>query len=102
MANQPNVTAAQVLEAILNPEALYTLARKKETDEYHLFASRIDAEDVCRLKRKSICGGMESQERDTVKFACQEEDAARLKCAKVGKRVCGPCVSHLYLSHPKK
>ena len=29
-------------------------------------------------------------------FACYTEDEARLACARIGREVCGVCVSHLY------
>ncbi|HEX7493600.1 MAG TPA: hypothetical protein VF346_05225 [Bacteroidales bacterium] len=76
----------------------YTLKKKKGTGEYHLFLGKMTAEG-CTSKEVSICGRMDKSESSGNDFACEEEDSARKKCAKIGKAVCGECVSQFYISY---
>ena len=73
----------------------YTLKRKKDTNEYHLFKGKM-TEDGCTSGQVSICKKMERDDSSGNIFACKTEDEARLECAKKGRKVCGICVSHLY------
>ena len=73
----------------------YTLKKKKGTGEYHLFLGKMTAEG-CTSKEVSVCGKMDKSESAGNSFACEEEDSARKKCAKIGKAVCGDCVSVFY------
>lgn len=91
------VTLRAVLAAA-KKKTLYTLMEKKDTGEFHLFVSHKNDKMECIPGPASVCDGMKQGERGVVKFACKEEDEARLACATVGKMVCGSCVSHLYLT----
>jgi len=73
----------------------YTLKKKKDTGELHLFKGRM-TDDACTSKQVSICEKMDKSESEGNKFACHNEDDARTKCAEIGRNVCGICVSHLY------
>jgi hypothetical protein len=75
---------------------VYTLKKMKDTNECHLFKGKMTDIDKCSSSAKSICNKMSKSESEKNIFACKDEDAARTKCAKQGRKVCGPCVSHLY------
>jgi hypothetical protein len=78
---------------------VYCLYKKKGTEEYHLFEATPKNDNDCILdKQSSICNKMSYSETDTNVFLCAPENEARLKCAELGKKVCGTCVSHLYLT----
>lgn len=86
---------------------VYTLLRKGDTDECHLFEGDLNdrvTPKTCSVSLKSICKKMDKGERTkgidgkvtAPPFACQDEDAARKQCATRGRSVCGICVSSLY------
>jgi hypothetical protein len=77
-------------------KVVYTLKRKKDTNELHLFEASPAEDDKCTPKSKSICNKMSKDESSGNIFACQLEDDARISCADQGRKVCGICVSHLY------
>jgi hypothetical protein len=76
----------------------YTLKKKVDTEEYHLFEGKMVDNNRCTVPSESICQKMQSKGQPESVFACLDEDAARLRCAKIGRKVCGICVSHLYES----
>jgi hypothetical protein len=76
----------------------YTLKKKNNTEEYHLFTGKMTTEG-CTSKESSVCGKMDKSESGGNIFACEEEDTARKKCAKIGKKVCSICVSSFYTSY---
>lgn len=73
----------------------YTLKKKKDTEELHLFMGEM-TEDACTSKQQSICKKMNKSESTGNRFQCADESTARKKCAEIGRGVCGICVSHLY------
>ena len=73
----------------------YTLKKKKDTNELHLFEGTM-TKDGCTSSQKSICNKMDKSESAGNKFTCYTEDEARKKCAEIGRAVCGICISHLY------
>jgi hypothetical protein len=75
---------------------LYTLKRRKDTEEYHLFESTLTVDNKCAPKPKSLCNKMDKNESDLTLILCKSENEARLFCATKGRSVCGTCVSHLY------
>ena len=75
---------------------VYTLKRKANTEELHIFRATPASDNKCTPERESICKKMNNNESSEVIFACLSEDDARVKCAKIGRQVCGTCVSHLY------
>jgi hypothetical protein len=77
-------------------EIVYTLKQKKGTDEFHLFKAKMTTVDKCTPEAHSICNKMSVNESIGNRFTCESEDSARLKCAEMGRQVCGICVSHLY------
>ena len=80
----------------------YTLKEHNTTGELHLFKGQItmtDPELKCTSAQWSECGKMNKNDSAKNKFACQKEDEARLKCAKIGRAVCGTCVSTLYTTY---
>lgn len=76
---------------------VYTLKKKKDTNEYHLFEGD-KTEKGCTSYGKSICKKMDRIDNNN-SFACESEKTAREKCAEIGRSVCGTCVSTLYTSY---
>jgi uncharacterized metal-binding protein len=75
---------------------LYSLIKKRNTDELHLFNSK-KILDKCNVEENiSICKKMNFSEKGDVVFACNDENEARIKCAQEGRKVCGICVGTLY------
>lgn len=77
---------------------VYTLKRKRDTEELHLFKGKMIGDKECTSENKSICGMMDKSESSRNIFACKNESEARKLCAEIGRTVCGVCVSHLYAS----
>jgi hypothetical protein len=76
---------------------LYTLLENKETQELHLFNSRKDEDDTCRVDSQSVCQSMHfSNKSDTPLFICESEENTRILCATKGRAVCERCISKLY------
>jgi hypothetical protein len=76
----------------------YTLKKKKGTGEHHLFQGRMTSEG-CTSEQLSVCGKMDKSDSAGNIFACEEEDSARRKCAKLGRAVCSECISRFYTSY---
>ena len=79
----------------------YTLKKKRETEELHLFEGDFTnvKEKKCNSKQISICEKMDKNESEGNLFFCEDENIARTKCAQLGRKVCGICVSHLYATY---
>ncbi|EEY5915255.1 hypothetical protein QTU87_000945 [Escherichia coli] len=80
----------------------YTLKENKDSGELHLFEGDMypkDSEYKCNSKAKSICKKMDKSDSKENRFTCTTEQEAREKIAKIGRKVCGTCVSHLYESY---
>jgi len=75
--------------------AAYTLKKKKETGELHLFKGSFK-DNGCTSADISICNKMKKEESEGNRFQCKNEDEARTLCASIGRQVCGICVSDLY------
>jgi hypothetical protein len=80
-------------------KTVYTLKKEKNTDELHLFRATLNNDNTCTPERTSICKGMELSDSEKNEFTCSSEVNARLQCAKIGRQVCGTCVSHLYSTY---
>jgi hypothetical protein len=76
----------------------YTLKIRGETKELHLFEGEMTNEG-CNSGPQSICQKMTKAESSGNKFVCLPEDDARNRCATIGRKVCGICVSHLYTTY---
>ena len=79
----------------------YTLKRRKDTEEYHLFEGdfaiivQIVALISCLFVKK-----MNKTESENVNaFTCYTDDQARRQIAEIGRPVCGVCTSHLYTTY---
>lgn len=80
----------------------YTLKEDKDSGELHLFEGDMlpnDPEYKCNSVSKSICNKMNKSKNKGNRFSCATEQEAREKIAKIGRKVCGTCVSHLYESY---
>jgi len=78
----------------------YTLKVNKNSGEYHLFKGEM-TEKACTSDGKSICTKMLNSDSENNVFQCKDEDEARMQCATHGRKVCGICVSDLYLTPTK-
>ena len=76
----------------------YTLKKMKDTAEYRLFQGIMNNEGGCTSGSKSICQRTEKTESEKNIFSWKDEKEARKLCAEIGRKVCGTCVSHLYLT----
>lgn len=76
----------------------YTLKKRKDTEEYHLFEGIFLDNDKCNTHqiKISVCEEMNINQSEKNIFTCKKEQEARENCAKEGRKVCGTCVSHLY------
>ena len=77
----------------------YTLKQKNETEELHLFLGKHTEPNKCTSDSTSICKMMLKTDSHGNIFACKNENDARIECAKLGRKVCGVCVSHLYATY---
>ena len=78
---------------------VYTLKKKANTDEMHLFECTLTFSGFCTCNQKSICGRMNKSEHHLDIFSCVNEDTAREGSAQRGRKVCGTCVSKLYTTY---
>ena len=76
----------------------YTLKRRKDTEEYHLFEGDF-SQEPCTSKNLSICKKMDKSESQGNAFTCFNEEQARKQIAEIGRPVCGVCTSHLYTAY---
>ena len=76
----------------------YTLKRRKDTEEYHLFEGDF-SQEPCTSKNLSICKKMDKSESQGNAFTCFNEEQARKQIAEIGRPVCGVCTSHLYTTY---
>ncbi|OEZ90741.1 hypothetical protein [Duganella phyllosphaerae] len=76
----------------------YSLFTLKSTGEYHLFKAHKNFNSECMAERESECGQVLLADTEIASFACEEEESARLKMARIGRKVCGNCVATLYAS----
>ncbi|MBN3238276.1 MULTISPECIES: hypothetical protein [Pectobacterium] len=80
----------------------YTLKEDKDSGELHLFEGDMypkGSEYKCNSGSKSICKKMNTTNNKGNRFSCATEQEAREEIAKIGRKVCGTCVSHLYTSY---
>ncbi len=80
-------------------KVVYTLKKKKDTEELHLFEAVPSEANKCIPKNWSICNKMSKDECSANIIACQSVDDARFECAKIGRKVSGICVSRLYVTY---
>lgn len=77
----------------------YTLKKKKDTKELHIFKGDFTEGKKCNSEASSICNKMIKSESAGNKVACKNASEMRLECAQIGRAVCGSCVSHLYATY---
>ncbi len=77
-------------------QTVFTLKKKKTTGELHLFRANQNPDRSCNPEKKSICKKMDVSDKEKNIFTCASEKDARIKCANIGRSVCGICVSSLY------
>lgn len=82
-------------------KVVYSLKMKKDTKEFHLFRAIPSEDNGCIPENYSICKEMVRTDSSGNMFTCKQENEARIECAKIGRKVCGTCVSHLYETYKK-
>lgn len=76
----------------------YTIKKRKNTEEYHIFRSRQDNQG-CYANQKSICQKMDKLEgQGNNTLTCGDEDETRKVSFELKRNICGICVSDLYLT----
>lgn len=73
----------------------YTLKKRKDTEEYHLFEGNFTIQPYCITKQRSICKKMNKTESERDIFKCYTENQAQIHIAKIRQQVCVSCISHL-------
>ena len=76
----------------------YTLKKMGDTGELHLFEGTF-SEKGCISGSNSLCRKMDKDDSAGNVFACYSEADARIECAKIGRKVCGVCISKLYATY---
>lgn len=77
-------------------EKLFALCKDKNTDEYHIFETRKNA-DICTAKSKtSICGAAEVKDQGNCVSVCVNAKAIKIKAAEIGNQVCGNCMKIIF------
>ena len=82
-----------------NMDKVYSLKRKKDTQELHLFEGEMTEPGKCLPDSTSVCREMTRTESVENIFSCSPVNEARTECAAIGRPVCGTCVSHLYTTY---
>lgn len=77
----------------------YTLKKKKDTEELHLFEGDMTNDGGCTSESSSVCRKMSKAESSGNVFTCYNDKSARTACAQAGRAACGTCVSHLYATY---
>lgn len=76
---------------------LYAICKHKETEEYHVFLTHSNNENKCYFSSNvSICGAMNSKDKDICIIACATENEIRNRSAELGDKVCGNCMKSIY------
>ena len=76
----------------------YTLRTRTDTTEIHIFLADVKDDGKCYSRRNAICQKA-GKDESTIKLGCLTEQEARTESAKLGRKVCGTCVSHLYATY---
>ncbi|MDA3883160.1 MAG: hypothetical protein PF481_07730 [Bacteroidales bacterium] len=78
-------------------EKLYAICKHKETGEYHVFPTKKNENDKCVFVGKaSLCGTMNTDERDGCLASCRTTEEIREKAASIGDKICGNCMKIIY------
>ncbi len=83
-------------------DVVYTI-KEKDTNEYHIFEGKVTAISpilACDTQKAthSICEKLKNSESIKRYSSCSDENEARQDCLVLARKVCGNCVSHLYLT----
>jgi len=76
--------------------SVYTFKKRKNGKEIHIFQGEMTSLTHCSVPALSHCKKMNQVDGDQVENGCRSETDARNIAAKLGRPVCGICVSHLY------
>lgn len=84
---------------IMSDYNLYSLIEHSGTNQLHLFKSKIE-NGITNFEDFSTCNRRIFSKSGIASFLNAEENEARIKCAEIGRPVCGKCVSTLYADYP--
>ena len=73
----------------------YTLKKRRDTEEYHLFEGNFTIHPFCTTKQLSICKKMNKTKSERDIFKCYNQTQARIGIAEIGSTVCSNCVDYL-------
>lgn len=77
--------------------SVYSLREHLNTFELHIFEGTPTEPNRCQLEKSSRCGNIELRDVEkTSRFACISAQEMRVRCAEIGAKVCGTCISTLY------
>lgn len=72
----------------------YSIRKKKSTGEFHIHLAK-SFENQCKVEIKSLCNKSTFEESES-KTSCESEDEVRMSAARIGRDMCGTCVSFMY------
>lgn len=95
------VSAKEILRKVMADSVKargFQLRTKDVSGEKHLFGAARDANGVITASLHSQCKKVEWKITSIMAadFEFKKEDEARMRCAEIGRKVCGTCVSTLY------
>lgn len=83
----------------------YSFKKKLDSGEHHIFEGEFrpaGEKPACSAHTKSICKKVSNNVSTTwIGEHCLTEQQARVVGAKLGRTLCGTCISHLYATPPK-
>lgn len=75
---------------------LYSMRKKRNADEIHIFKSNKDFMEKCIINDYSFCELLRKQDCDNLNLNCLTEYQARTECVKLRRSVCAKCIEDLY------
>lgn len=84
---------------------VYSLKKKKSTQEIHVFEmTQVSVGNCISSGKNSFCNKVGENEVEEctltgITTRCLTENGARVTAAKIGRQVCGVCVSKFYESY---
>ena len=72
----------------------YSIRKKKSTAEYHIHLAK-PLGTQCEVQIKSLCNKSTFEESES-KTSCEREEEIRMSAARIGREMCGTCVSFMY------
>lgn len=78
----------------------YSFFELEDSEETHIFEGKFKADGSCSRNFVSICKKVDRSNDEVVEIiSCLDEGQARTRAARIGRKTCGTCVSHLYTTY---